>query len=591
MGESLSQSYEIKDLKKRGKKMKKKFSKRVVILILVIVIVMIGWICHQMQNRKKYHIPDVSNANYFLLYSKGKYGVIDASGNVLVPADYMEVQIPNPTKAVFFCTSTDNKSVVLNDKKETIFTNYERVSSIPLEKQNKNEKWDVSCLLYQKNGQYGLMNYDGKAITKPEYETITSLPNKAGEFLVQKEGKYCVINPNGVRMFSDMYTQITGDGYYKESSQYAGYIVKNQDKYGYINYNGKNLVKQNYDKIQRINAVADGKQIYLLVWQNGKVGLYHNHKQVMDCQYDEISYNEETQLLSVRNDGKYGVYNIEGKQLVPIDNNDVIFKGKRVTAKKTNNTIEYDLQGNVVKDSKYKMVLSTDDPNYSITVTRDNKYGVINQNGIEVVENKYAYLKYLSNHYFAVYSDDNKMGVIDQNGASVLDMQYDVIQVIENSDLIQAGILNGKKVEIYNKNNMNLIDSLENADLHEEKDDIKLVSTQAVKYISLKGEKITLDTKYQNVAVIPYVENGKWGFKDKNGQVKLVANYDRITDFSSAGFAGIQQKGVWGVINQKGEIVVSPSYHIDSSTTEPEFAGKYFKVNQDTQSYYTDDIK
>ena len=71
------------------------------------------------------------------------------------------------------------------------------------------------------------MNYDGKAITKPEYETITSLPNKAGEFLVQKEGKYCVINPNGVRMFSDMYTQITGDGYYKESSQYAGYIVKN----------------------------------------------------------------------------------------------------------------------------------------------------------------------------------------------------------------------------------------------------------------------------------------------------------------------------------------------------------------------------
>ena len=124
MGESLSQSYEIKDPKKRGKKMKKKFSKRVVILILVIVIVMIGWICHQMQNRKQYHIPDVSNANYFLLYSKGKYGVIDASGNVLVPADYMEVQIPNPTKAVFFCTSTDNKSVVLNDKKETIFTNY-----------------------------------------------------------------------------------------------------------------------------------------------------------------------------------------------------------------------------------------------------------------------------------------------------------------------------------------------------------------------------------------------------------------------------------------------------------------------------------
>ena len=62
---------------------------------------------------------------------------------------------------------------------------------------------------------------------------------------------------------------------------------------------------------------------------------------------------------------------------------------------------------NEIKDNKYKMILSTENPEYSITVTKDNKYGVINSNGIEVVENRYSYLKYLDNNYFGMSANFN----------------------------------------------------------------------------------------------------------------------------------------------------------------------------------------
>ena len=569
----------------------KKFKMFIIVLVVIAIIAVSVGIWLSYKNSRDYDIPDVSDEKYFLLYDNGKYGVIDTSGNIVIEANYDEVQIPNPTKPVFFCLNGSKKNIY-NENKENIFSEYSSVEPIDIQTNTEGSAFDISCLKYEENNKYGLINLDGKKATKAIYDDIKSLNNKEGEFLAKKDNKYTVLNLKGTKMIKDYYENVIGDGYYNENYKKAGYITENnvgdKIKYGYINSDGKTLITTDtYEYIKRINEIKDDNNIYLIVGENNKYGLYKNEKQIVECKYDNIEYNEETGLLRVRNDGKYGVCNLDGKEIVPVENNDIIFKGKRITAKKTNNTIEYDLQGNEVKDSKYKMILSTENPKYSITVTKDNKYGVINSEGIEVVENKYSYLKYLANNYFAIYSDENKIGIIDQDGAVILQPKYDVVQEIDGSNLIQVSILENKLLEIYSKENMKQIISEENAQLYEYNNYIKITNNDKVVYINFEGKIVSPKDIFKDSKVYPVIKDGKLGFEDANGNIKISEIYDNVLDFNKYGYASIKKDGLWGAIDKDGNIVVESTYEEAKVTSKPNFIGRYYKVNNNGKYYYT----
>lgn len=572
--------------------MKKNRVKLIIILLIIIAIIAVAigiWLSYK--NSRDYDIPNISEEKYFLLYENGKYGVIDANGDIIVEVNYDEIQIPNPTKPVFLCMN-ENKINIYNEKKENIFNEYNNVQAIEIQKNTGTNNFDTSCLKYEENSKYGLISFDGKKITKAIYDDIKSLNNKEGEFLVKKDDKYTVLNLKGTKMIKDYYDNVTGDGYYNENYKKAGYItennVENKLKYGYINYEGKTLIKSNsYDEIKRINEIKDDENVYLIVSLDNKYGVLKNDEQIIECKYDNIEYNEETELIKVRNEGKYGVYNLDGNEIVPVENMDIVFRGKRITAKKTNNTIEYDLQGNEIKDNKYKMILSTENPEYSITVTKDNKYGVINTNGTEVVENKYSYLKYLDNNYFAIYSDDNKIGIIDNNGSVILEPKYDVVQEIEGSNLIQVSMLENNLLEIYSKENMKQIISIENAEMYQYDNYIRIVSENELEYINFNGDIISAKDVFKDAKIFPIIEDGKWGFEDIDGNIKILPTYDKFLDFNKYGYASIQKDGLWGTIDKDGNIIIEPTYDESKVTSKPDFIGKYYKVNMNGKNYYT----
>jgi hypothetical protein len=55
-----------------------------------------------------------------------------------------------------------------------------------------------------------------------------------------------------------------------------------------------------------------------------------------------------------------------------------------------------------------------------------------------------------------------------------------------------------------------------------------------------------------------------------------------VTAVNEYGFAGILKKGKWGVINEKGEIIVNPSYELETYYF-PSFVGKYKIEYTDTK--------
>ena len=575
---------------------------KIILLIVIICILAIGITSYFVsKSMREYEIEEITQRNYYLLYDNGKIGVISNNGTVLIEAKYDSIQIPNPLKPVFICMGSYNKQsgkydeiIIKNEKNEQIFTQYDEVYSLELNGITSEIPYEKSALMYRKGNKYGLINFEGKEVTKAVYDEIKSLPYKEGEYIVKKDGKYGVINSKGTQMIKIEYDQIYGDGYYDKNYKNAGYIVgikeDNGYVYGYINSEGKELLKKEFNEITRINEITEDNQIVLIVSQNGKEGLYINNKQVINCEYQELEYDGQTELLIAKKSDRYGVMSLDGQVIIPIENKSINFKGIRIVAVNDIGTSEYDLKGNAIQDTKYKTVLPTENSEFFITVNQSNQYGLINQKNVEVVENKYAYLEYLTDKYFVVYSDENKMGVIDSNGRKILDTKYDVIQKIKGSNVIQVIQLDKKIIELYS-NDIKQIACKDSARIYVYDNYIKLWNQNSVDYFTVDGTKITSKELFSNNTLFATVKNGLWGFCDKEGKVIVDTQYENVTEFNEYGYAGIKKAGKWGIIDQNGNIIVQPIYSIEQNNSEPSFLNEFYKVNYHGETYYSNEVK
>ncbi|MBF9237326.1 WG repeat-containing protein [Hymenobacter sp. BT683] len=59
--------------------------------------------------------------------------------------------------------------------------------------------------------------------------------------------------------------------------------------------------------------------------------------------------------------------------------------------------------------------------------------------------------------------------------------------------------------------------------------------------------------------LVPFQENGRWGYADANGKPVVPAKYTSASPFT-AGQAVVAQDHVFGILNEKGEEVVAPAY-------------------------------
>ena len=565
-----------------------------ILLILIIVIALIGIIAlitnAIIKINKNYTLEKITDRNYFTLYKNGKVGVINTSGEIIISPDYNYIQIPNPTKDVFIC-SKNNSILVLNSKGETLFQNYEEVTGIPVTGTIGDIPYEKSVLKYKQGNLYGLINMEGKVITKSIYEKIESVPYKEGEILVQKDGKQGVINSKGAKLVEEKYDSIIGDGYYNQIDyKEAGYIVgtKTGDKYlfGYLDKNGKQVLNNEFDEIVRLNQI-EGEDVYLITTKAGKKGLIKNGEVVLENVYDQLEYDTTTDLIKLKQNDLYGVTDLSGKTILPIEFKEISYIGIYIAGTKANQVINYDRNGQEVQNI-YKKVIATGNENYFITVGQNNLYGIINQNGVETTTNKYTYIEYLIGEYFAAYNEENKIGVIDHYGNIVLGINYNLVQPIKGTNMIQVSDTESGILEIYSAN-IEQIAVMKNAKLYIYNDYIKIVSDTETKYISLDGKILTNKQALPNNTLFATSKYGLWGFEDKDGNIVVEQVYDMVTEFNKYGFAGIKEGNKWGIIREDGTIIVEPKYEI-SSNVEPEFIGQYYKINYGGEMYFTDEV-
>ena len=101
----------------------------IILVLIVLAVACSKIISNKEKSNKDYELLEVSNYTYFPLEVSGKYGVIKRDGNIVIPAEYDFVQVPNQDKEIFIVVS-DGKYKVFNASKQELYTDFEEVSGI-----------------------------------------------------------------------------------------------------------------------------------------------------------------------------------------------------------------------------------------------------------------------------------------------------------------------------------------------------------------------------------------------------------------------------------------------------------------------------
>lgn len=578
--------------------MKKKNIVKIVLLIIIIILVAVFFVYRNAKEEaKEYEIVQIPSEEYayFVYKQDDKYGVLNKEGNIVVQAQFTNVKIPNPLKAVFVCYDGENTKV-LNEKNETLYEKYSNIEPLTLKNVSSDLIYEKTVLKYEEDGKYGLIGIDGNKITNAKYQEIDTLQYKEGELLVKENDKYGVININGYEIIKPEYDQIKADGYYSFDSKYKddGYIVSVTTdegyRYGYINKEGQKVLDTKYNDLSRL-SYGNKDVVYLLCAENGKYGLFQGAKNIIPNEYQTITYVDDNDFCIVQKGKKYGVINLEGSMMLQVKYIQVDVTGDYMYVTDENSEKKvYDKKGNLTEINPNLVIQSTtSEENYKIHIdssTGKTVYSIYKENE-KLTSEEYSYIEYLYGEYFIASNQAGKLGIIDSKGTAKVELKYDSIQKISGTNIIQAIDSTTKMTEIYSKDMVKTYEMV-NANIENLNNDIvKIYNTDEIKYFDYDGNVLENKVAFPDINLYPKKENGKWGFVGLDGNVVVDYQYDDVTEFNEYGYAGIKKDEKWGVVDKNGNVVVDPIYELNPQD-KPSFIGEYYKIEfGNGEGYYT----
>ena len=468
---------------------KKVFAVIIAIVVLVIAIVAINKLLTKAKNTKP-----LEKESYFALYSENKWGILGSNGETVVSPMYQEMPIIiDNSKDVFLCTYDINeengtyKTKAINSKNEEILTNYDKIEALENFDKSENLWYEKNVLKVQKDGKWGLIDLDGKELTKTIYDNINTLKGIENSIIVEADGKKGLINDKGSKIIDTEYEDILsfGDDYKN------GYItIDSNNKYGIISFSGEKILENKYEKIEDIYG-----EKYFVITENGKQSVidqngntivsdkFDEAKQIansgivfkkqnkygvidfegnikIDAEYDELK-EINTDIFSATKNGKTGIIDINKNEKVSFDYKDIQFNKKagiyiveeeNYNSKILDTSFETRISGiiseintedgymKIKQDETYKYYnfkFEEKDakeilPSNTLFLSKqDGKYGFVDSKGNKVVDYIYDEATEQNKYGYAGIKKDGKWGSIDNSGNIVIEPIYDL-----NSNLV-----------------------------------------------------------------------------------------------------------------------------------------------------------
>lgn len=487
----------------------------------------------------------------------GLWGFIDTKGNMVVSSGYKHVV---PFSNGFAAIVGDNDSIGFIDKFG--------IMSIPCQFDNRSEpkfSEDGRCVVY-KNGVQIHIDRMGAVIDTVEAPLLS----------VVEEGEK--ISFAALKNFSFMKEYALAETPYDDAWPFAdGYSIVmkkfgNQKKYGIVSINGKEVVPCSFEQI---SGPFRGPVSYFVIKGEAGYGAYDvKGKEIIPCEYQSIG-KEGKVFITVEKDGKKGFVDASGKLVIPCQFDDVRpFNSEVATAvemKKKDKMVWnfIDKTGKVIASPEYDDALTF--VNGVCPVQKKGKWGFVNESLKEFSSLKYDYtfsdFKERWSYRWSEAGDlipvakNGSYGFIDMKGKEVIKLQYDeasafrkgLSRVRQNGEIFYVD-KTGKKLDDQTpdfRKRMKQI-SVETPVVTKEKNGLKALVLE-----SEDGKENVTPYIFDDFGanfingVAPVKIVGKWGLINEKGEIVVPCIYDGV-EISEEGTAIVRVRSKKGFINGNG---------------------------------------
>ena len=292
------------------------------------------------------------------------------------------------------------------------------------------------------------------------------------------------------------------------------FVAYNNNKWGVINSNGDIVIDPSYAEM--IIVPNSKKDIFLCTFDvNYDDGTYktkalNSKNEEILTSYEQIeaitnidenqnlSYNG--QVLRVQKQGKYGLINMDGTEILPCE---------------------------------YEEIKALQGVENAILLQKEGKYGIVNNEGKTLIEPNYVEIQGLgkeASQGFIVKNQEEKYGIIDISNKQVLETKYDAISKIHKGDYYVV-TENGKQ---------------------------KVVKKDGTEILNGEYDEIVAILKNPENGII-YKDNEKYGLMNLEGTKIIAENYDDLKEAKTGTFI-VKQKDNYGIIDQEGKTLVEVKY-------------------------------
>ncbi|HTO37955.1 MAG TPA: WG repeat-containing protein [Brumimicrobium sp.] len=349
--------------------------------------------------------------------------------------DNLSTHIPNEKKKAildfhynspFFIRTWDYLDAVSSPKPLEFYTIYD-LNSIPDKQlpQNFSKLTNEEHTLLTSSSK-GMIDTLGNIVLTPDYNRILVYDST---LLLTKDEKYSFLNRKS-RTLSIEY-----DHYKLLPTNPAVFAVESNDLWGFVNQSGELIVDFYYDNITYPFRGYSSKNQYIMVLKNHKLGLLDtNFNEIVPIEFSSINiYNlDKKEFFVLTKDEKTGVFNEQLDTIISMQYELITHSQGMNTflVKENGNWGVIDLNGKVLFPTEYLIV---GNGNTTYTIHKDNKYGIydIYMNEIYPIEleGKMGYVyNFGENYSFGYIRKDGKMGIYDGNKIKVLAPKYDKIE-------------------------------------------------------------------------------------------------------------------------------------------------------------------
>ena len=522
--------------------------------------------------------------NQILVKVFGLWGIIDGTGKMLVPPMYQDIHSIQGQRSRY-AAKMQNYWYLIDDK-GTFISNepFENIDGDNIYKDATNKQY----LFVQKGGLYGIIDTDGKEIFSPSfsgYSQNSQLYCADSTVWLQQNGLCGLIQLPKQELLPFRFDNISYTGDQRNIT-----YVRKDGKWGVIdNTTGSARIPFQYEQCEFFYDSL------LLLKKDGKwgIGSLSQSEPIVPCIYDNKPQKtwimlSTTSLVSVRQNTKWGLIDLTGKQILPYMFDDKIewcefcapdsagkhdrYTTDRYTTKLNGNAIIINSKGERLSPLGYSQIRATSQDNWKyFEIFRDTngskELGLMTSSGTVIIEPQFSKIVNLAFHW-ALVQKNGKPGFAllnMQTGKILTDFVYDYPPYEKRVERITGDTFSaaGTITVISTNGNVGIIDTLGREiqpPIFEKVWMFKLLGSSLVKYpgenwsfLSATGE-LRQKERYSEVnyyikfeTLVKY--NEKWGaINDSTGEEVIAPRYDSV-EFLNAGFWKVLRDGKWFILN------------------------------------------